>query len=308
MRPILKRSILGLVCLAVACGEEGNQPSSPTSPPTSPPSMPNSPPSAAFASSCDDLVCTFSDSSSDADGRITGYQWSYGDQSLGGTTRNAEHVYAAAGAYTVSLMVTDDSGASAGITHFINAVLPVDIPPVASFGSTCVDLTCTFSDSSSDPDGSVESRQWAFGDGATASGPNPAHTYAAAGAYQVQLTVADDRGTIATATREVTVTAVRGLVLDPHTITVFARRYYYYRSPRVNVRITASGVGRLHWKASTTSSWITLSDTSGTTPSTLVVTVSTKELLGGYFWGTITVSAAGAPNSPQTVAIRVYLR
>ena len=48
--------------------------------------------------------------STDADGRITGYQWAFGDGASGsGVTQN--HVYPAAGTYTVWLTATDDFGA-----------------------------------------------------------------------------------------------------------------------------------------------------------------------------------------------------
>lgn len=47
---------------------------------------------------------------------------------------------------------------------------------------------------SSDPDGTITSYAWAFGDGATGSGRTATHTYADAGSYTPQLTVTDDRG------------------------------------------------------------------------------------------------------------------
>ena len=63
MSPHLKRAALCLAGLAAACGSDGNDLTSP-----------NAPPEAAFGSSCADLACSFSDSSTDADGRITGYR------------------------------------------------------------------------------------------------------------------------------------------------------------------------------------------------------------------------------------------
>jgi PKD repeat protein len=61
--------------------------------------------------------------------------------------------------------------------------------------------------SSTDPDGSVASYAWAFGDGSTASGATASRTYAADGTYTVTLTVTDDKGATATTTRSVTVAA-----------------------------------------------------------------------------------------------------
>ena len=80
-------------------------------------------------------------------------------------------------------------------------------PPVASFTSSCDDLDCDFDASgSSDPDGTIVSRAWTFGDGSTGSGATPSHTYAAAGTYTVGLTVTDDDGSTASTTRSVMVT------------------------------------------------------------------------------------------------------
>ena len=60
---------------------------------------------------------------------------------------------------------------------------------------------------SSDSDGSIASYEWNFGDGTTASGASPSHTYDSAGTYTVTLTVTDDDGATVTATQTVTVSA-----------------------------------------------------------------------------------------------------
>ncbi|MEX1171516.1 MAG: PKD domain-containing protein, partial [Chloroflexota bacterium] len=69
---------------------------------------------------------------------------------------------------------------------------PDNAEPTAAFTSSCIDLTCTFTDASTDTDGMIAAWAWAFGDGATSSATSPSRTYAAAGTYAVTLTVTDD--------------------------------------------------------------------------------------------------------------------
>ena len=79
-------------------------------------------------------------------------------------------------------------------------------PPFAAFTSSCTDLTCSFTDASTDSDGTITAWAWDFGDGTTSTAQNPTHTYAAGGAYTVALTVTDDGGATGSTTDTVTVT------------------------------------------------------------------------------------------------------
>jgi PKD repeat protein len=85
---------------------------------------------------------------------------------------------------------------------------PPNKAPTAAVTSGVDQLTATFDGSgSTDSDGSVVGWSWAFGDGATGSGAEVSHTYAAAGTYQVALTVTDDDGATGAVTTSVTVSA-----------------------------------------------------------------------------------------------------
>ena len=62
--------------------------------------------------------------------------------------------------------------------------------------------SCSFdATGSSDPDGTIASYSWTFGDGSTATGASPSHLYAASGNYSVVLTVVDNNGAGATPPR-----------------------------------------------------------------------------------------------------------
>lgn len=66
--------------------------------------------------------------------------------------------------------------------------------PTANFSVSVNGLTASFTDSSSDSNGTIASRSWSFGDGTSASDTNPVKTYSAAGTYAVTLTVTDNDG------------------------------------------------------------------------------------------------------------------
>ncbi|HWN11018.1 MAG TPA: PKD domain-containing protein [Pyrinomonadaceae bacterium] len=61
-----------------------------------------------------------------------------------------------------------------------------------------------------DPDGSIVSYSWNFGDGNIGSGAVPTNTYASTGNYAVTLTVTDNQGAQATANTSVNITAAGG--------------------------------------------------------------------------------------------------
>src|SRR5437867_309098 len=165
----------------------------------------NQPPVAAFTSSCSNLTCNFTNTSSDPDGSISANSWSFDDGQTS-TVASPSHSYSAAGTYTVTLTVTDNQGATNSVSHSVTVTAP-NQPPVASFTKSCSGLTCGFTSTSSDPDGSITVYSWTFGDGGTSTAQNPSHTYAAGGTYTVTLRVTDNQGAQSTTTSQsVTVT------------------------------------------------------------------------------------------------------
>ena len=151
----------------------------------------------------------FTDQSTDPDGTIQSWKWDFGDGTTS-TARNPTHKYSAKGKYTVKLTVTDDGG----LQNTATKTVPVGIkPPIANFTFTPaaprVGQMVQFTDQSTDPDGTIQSWEWDFGDGDTSTERNPQHQYAQEGTYTVKLTVTDNDGLTDTATEQITVGAGR---------------------------------------------------------------------------------------------------
>jgi PKD repeat protein len=99
-----------------------------------------------------------------------------------------------AGTYTLTFCVSD--GFASDCETITITVAATNAPPVAVaggpyFGGAGQPIQFNGS-ASSDPDGDNLTYAWNFGDGGTASGSNPTHTYANPGNYIVTLTVTDD--------------------------------------------------------------------------------------------------------------------
>ena len=163
-------------------------------------------PVANFTSTTSGLTATFTDSSTDSDGSIASRSWDFGDGSTS-TAANPSRTYAAAGTYNVKLTVTDNGGLTNTKTTAVTVASSANAAPVANFTSTTSGLTVTFTNTSTDSDGTIASRTWDFGDGTSSTVSSPSKTYAAAGTYNVKLTVTDNGGLTNTKTVAVTVSS-----------------------------------------------------------------------------------------------------
>jgi hypothetical protein len=70
-----------------------------------------------------------------------------------------------------------------------------------------------------------------------------------------------------------------------------------------SLSITNTGGGTLNWTASSNQTWLGVSPASGTAPSSASVSANITGLVAGTYNGAITISAAGATNSPVTVPV-----
>jgi PKD repeat protein len=136
----------------------------------------------------------------DPDGVIVGYFWTF-DDGKNATGLTASHAYSQKGVYNVTLIVTDNDGS---IGTSASTITVLDRPPVASFTKSAAtvyksDVVYFNASASYDPDGSIVSYFWTFGDGKNASGVTVSNSYANVGTYAVTLTVTDNDGSTASA-------------------------------------------------------------------------------------------------------------
>ncbi|KQT02338.1 hypothetical protein ASG23_03125 [Cellulomonas sp. Leaf395] len=151
----------------------------------------------------------------DLDGTIAEYRWSWGDgQTSTTTTPTTTHPYVAAGTYAVTVTVVDDDGGTDQASGSAVVSAPNKLPTAAIAVSGPPALAVSVNGSgSSDPDGTISTYQWTFGDGGTATGPTATHQYLATGTYPITLTVTDNRGGVDTETVSVSVVAPPGPVI-----------------------------------------------------------------------------------------------
>ncbi|MEA1958187.1 MAG: PKD domain-containing protein [Chloroflexota bacterium] len=138
-------------------------------------------------------------------------EWNFGDGTPVVTdTLTPSHTYASGGDYTVTITVTDDDGGVGSDTLTVH----VNDAPVADPGGPYTGdegSPITFDGSGSyDPDGSIVSYEWNFGDGSTevTGDESSIHAYGDNGIYTVTLTATDDEGATDAVTTTVTVNNV----------------------------------------------------------------------------------------------------
>ncbi len=160
---------------------------------------------AATNTLCDAGNVTFNDSSISND-VLTNWKWNFGD----GTTslqQNPTHYYTAPGLYTVNLAVSTTNGCMDTITK-IGYIKVAARPDIDITGSTagCELSMFTFNGIFLQPDTSIVTWKWDFGNGQIASLQiPPSQTYSPAGNYIVSAIATNSSGCMDTASRAITI-------------------------------------------------------------------------------------------------------
>jgi PKD repeat protein len=127
---------------------------------------------------------------------ITNWYWDFGDATTS-TLQKPTHAYAAAGTYTVCLIVVGTNAAGQKCKDQFCEKVTIDdcgqIEPcklAAKYAFKTQKCNVSFTDQSKiEPGTTITNFHWNFGDSATSTLPNPTHTYMTAGTYDVCLTI-----------------------------------------------------------------------------------------------------------------------
>ncbi|MCP4344360.1 MAG: PKD domain-containing protein [Desulfobacterales bacterium] len=138
--------------------------------------------------------------SMDPNGYPLTYNWTFGDLSNPAEGVSVSHVYGKPGIYRALVTVTSTANHGCN-TNYDELKVTVNNPPVARAGTSVVThagAEVIFNgESSFDPDGSITSYKWDFGDetaSATSSKPKEVHSYSEPGRYTATLAVKDNSG------------------------------------------------------------------------------------------------------------------
>ena len=152
---------------------------------------PNRPPVPLIESSVRNFTIEVSAGRSyDFDGAIASVLWDFGDGATS-TSMDTFHTYVDTGAFVLSLVLTDDDGASVSQRELVRVPNPA---PSAVFTVQTAGLTVFCDARNSTDNGEIVQVTWSFGDGSRGSGPTVRHQYAYQGSFAIAVTVRDDQG------------------------------------------------------------------------------------------------------------------
>lgn len=145
-------------------------------------------------------------SSSDADGNIVDYRWTFGDGSAA-QGKKVTYTYKSQGPFTATLTVIDNDLRTGTDSIEITPHTGTPFPVIEASATTGMrPLTVVFDGSGSmDYDGIIMDYVWEFGDGTGANGVTATHVYESGGDFTAKLSVTDDHGKVGVATQVISV-------------------------------------------------------------------------------------------------------
>jgi gliding motility-associated-like protein len=164
--------------------------------------------------SCSSDSLLISDSSTVANGSITGWRWEMGDGTILNRPNSTpfRYAYATPGNYIIKLTTTSSNGCKSDTAYTTITIFEKPTSLFAYDRNICIGDSVRFTDSSRISTGNIISWRWSFGDGTTATYPNNNpfyHPYIAAGTYDVKLVVQSSNGCISDTARKTVVVATK---------------------------------------------------------------------------------------------------
>ncbi len=233
---------------------------------------------------------------------------------------------------TVSAPITITASGASNTPQTVTVSLVVTAPAAPTIGYSPASLSFTATQGGTNPSNQTISitntgtgtLSWSVSDNATwltlspTSGTGNGSVTAsvnlsglAAGTYNATITIAGTGATNTPQTVPVTLTVNTAptIRLSPTSLSFTATQGAANPAAQT-VNVTNTGGGTLTWTASDNASWLTLNTTSGTTMTEtdpITVSVNTSGMSAGTYNATITITAGGATNTPQTVPVTLIL-
>lgn len=140
-------------------------------------------------------LAEFKNATTVADQSALSYTWDFDDNSAVSTAKDASHIYAASGSYTIKLDAVSSFGCAGSVSKTLSSFFD---RPTAAFtvspDTLCQGSDNVFTDESVINNGTIQAWKWDFDDGSTSTEQHPVKKYQQPGNYTVQLEVTNNAG------------------------------------------------------------------------------------------------------------------
>jgi len=173
---------------------------------------------------------------------VTDFSWNFGDGSAVGKGASINHSFTDNGTFKVALTITYQ-GQTATPANPLSVTVqnrrPVANISIGSVAPYYTNKAISFNGAGSgDPDGTVASYYWLFGDGSNASGASVSHPYAVPNNYTVTLTVTDNDG--ASSSANLTLTIEKDMIIKSVAVETYVDPANYTRA-NLSIKIENKG-------------------------------------------------------------------